>query len=86
MPGSCRNARSSCEPWAHLTGWAIEGRKTVNEFEQRAGETPLSWLKRLGALDTKELKLIERRALGAYLAEARRLLQEEQQRARWRQA
>ncbi len=46
-------------------------------------ESPQNWLKRLGSLDAQDLTLIERRALTAYLAEARRLLQEEQQRVRW---
>ena len=57
----------------------------MKEFVQRDTENPLCWLKRLGSVDLEALTLVERRALTASLAEARRLLQEEQQRARWRQ-
>jgi len=58
----------------------------VTELLQRPGESPLSWLTRLAAMDVVSLTPAQRRARAAFMAEARRLLQEEQQRARWRRA
>ena len=58
----------------------------MTELMQRPGESLLSWLTRLAAMDTGSLTLAERRARLAFMAEARRLSQEEQQRAKWRRA
>jgi hypothetical protein len=55
----------------------------LNELAQQPSESPLSWLARLRRADTGDLSLAQRRARACYLADARRLLQEEQQRARW---
>jgi hypothetical protein len=49
-------------------------------------KSPLSWLARLAAMDVESLTPAQRRARAAFMAEARRLIQEEQQRAKWRQA
>ena len=56
----------------------------MNDFARQAAESPLSWLTRLAAAGVAELSPAQRRARAAYLAEARRLRQEEQQRAKWR--
>jgi hypothetical protein len=53
---------------------------------QRPGESLLSWLTRLAAMDAGSLTTAQRRARAAFMAEARRLYQEEQQRAKWRRA
>jgi hypothetical protein len=58
----------------------------MNELEQQPSETPGSWLARLQRVDTADLPLAQRRAHACYLADARRLLQEEQQRAKWGRA
>jgi hypothetical protein len=55
----------------------------VNELAQRLAESPRSWLARLQSIDVEVLSLAQRRARISYLAEARRLLQEEQQKAKW---
>jgi hypothetical protein len=55
----------------------------VSELEQQPLEGPAAWLKRLGQVDTARLPLEQQRAHAYYLADARRLLQEEQQKARW---
>jgi hypothetical protein len=56
----------------------------VTEFARRAEESPPSWLTRLAAVDEGGLSPAGRRARAAYLAEARRLCEEEQQREKWR--
>jgi hypothetical protein len=58
----------------------------MNELAQQPSETPSSWLARLRQVDTGDLSLAQRRARVGYLADARRLLQEEQQRAKWGRA
>jgi hypothetical protein len=58
----------------------------VTELVQRPGESPLAWLTRLAAMDAGSLTPAQRRARVAFMAEARRLSQEEQQRAKWRRA
>jgi hypothetical protein len=58
----------------------------MTELVRRPAESALSWLKRLESMDEGALAPGDRRARAAYLAEARRLLEEEQQRARWGQA
>jgi hypothetical protein len=55
----------------------------VTEFARREAEGPLSWLTRLAAMDEGELPPAQRRALAAFMAEARRLIQEEQPREKW---
>jgi hypothetical protein len=55
----------------------------VTEFARREAEGPLSWLARLAAMEEGELPPAQRRARAACMAEARRLLQEEQQREKW---
>jgi hypothetical protein len=55
----------------------------VRELAQRAGESPRSWLTRLQSMDVGVLSSAQRRTRISYLAEARRLLQEEQQKAKW---
>jgi hypothetical protein len=54
------------------------------EFARGAEESPLSWLRRLAAVDEGGLSPARRRARAAYLAEARRLREEERQREKWR--
>ena len=56
----------------------------MSEFARRPEESPLSWLARLTATDEGGLSPAQRRARAAYMAEARRLRQEEQQRGKWR--
>jgi hypothetical protein len=58
----------------------------MTDFVQRPAESPLSWLKRLESQDEGPLAPGDRRARAAYLAEARRLLEEERQRAKWGRA
>ena len=55
----------------------------MTEFARRAAETPLSWLTRLEALDATSLTVIQRRARAAWMAEARRLSDQERQKAKW---
>jgi len=55
----------------------------VTEFGQQPAESPQSWLTRLATMDAESLTPVQRRARAACLAEARRLSQEERQRARW---
>ena len=55
----------------------------MTERVQLPAESPLSWLTRLAAMDPALLTPDQRRARAAYLAEARRLCQEERQRAKW---
>jgi hypothetical protein len=55
----------------------------MRELAQRPGETPRSWLTRLASAGGAALPLADQRAWAAYMAEARRLLQDEQQRAKW---
>lgn len=55
----------------------------MTEFVQLPAETPLSWLTRLAAMDAGSLTPAQRQARAAFMAEARRLSQEEQQRAKW---
>jgi hypothetical protein len=53
------------------------------ELAQRPGESPRGWLTRLQAMDAEALSPAQSRARISYLAEARRLLQQEQQQAKW---
>ena len=79
----------NCEPSAfqsvflevipQVTNW----RRRVRELAQRPGESPRSWLTRLQSMDVEVLSSAQRRSRIGYLAEARRLLQEEQQKAKW---
>jgi hypothetical protein len=55
----------------------------MSDFEQLPSESPRSWLDRLGLVDTACLPREEQRLHLHCLADARRLLQEEQQKARW---
>ena len=55
----------------------------MRELAQRAGESPRYWLTRLQSMDVEDLSTDQRRTRISYLAEARRLLQEEQQKAKW---
>ena len=55
----------------------------MSEFDQLPLESPWSWLRRLEAVDTSRLQPEGRRAHTYYLANARRLLQEAEQKARW---
>jgi hypothetical protein len=55
----------------------------VNEFVQGPEESALAWLARLAAIDEESLAPAQRRARAAYLAEARRLREQEQQSAKW---
>jgi hypothetical protein len=55
----------------------------MSEFEQLPLESPSCWLRRLEKMDTDRLLLEQRRVHTYYMAEAKRLLQEEQQRAKW---
>jgi hypothetical protein len=55
----------------------------VRELAQRPDESPRSWLTRLQSMDVEVLSPAQRRARISYLAEARRLLQEEHQKAKW---
>jgi hypothetical protein len=55
----------------------------MSQFEQRARESAGSWLSRLTQAPTKGLSLAEQRLRTHYLADARRLVQREQQKTRW---
>jgi hypothetical protein len=55
----------------------------LSELAQLPAETPRAWLTRLQSLDVETLSAAQRRARISYLAEARRLLQEEHQKAKW---
>ena len=55
----------------------------MSEFAQQPLEGPAAWLSRLGRVDTARLPVEQRRAHACYLAEARRLVQQEKQKARW---
>jgi hypothetical protein len=55
----------------------------VSEFEQLLLESPRCWLNRLENMDTANLLPEQRRVHGYYLANARRLLEEERQKAKW---
>jgi hypothetical protein len=55
----------------------------MSGFQQRPRESPQSWLSRLSQVPTAGLSLAQRRLHIHYLADARRLLQQEQQQARW---
>ncbi len=55
----------------------------MSEFERQPPESASAWLARLTRVDASRLPVEQRRAHGGYLAEARRLVQEEQQQARW---
>jgi hypothetical protein len=56
----------------------------VTELVQRSGESLLSWLTRLATMDAASLTPTQRRARAAFMAEARRLSEQEKQRAKWR--
>jgi hypothetical protein len=55
----------------------------MNELSQKSSESPSAWLARLGAVDEGKLSLAERRARAGYLADARRLVEQERQKGRW---
>lgn len=55
----------------------------MNEFERQPLEGVGAWLRRLTGADVSGLPVERRRAHAGYLAEARRLVQQEQQKARW---
>jgi hypothetical protein len=55
----------------------------MSEFERQAGESPRSWLSRLCRANTAGLPLAQQRLHIHFLADARRLVQHEQQKARW---
>ena len=55
----------------------------MSEFEQQPLESPTCWLRRLKGVDTARLLREQRRVHAYYLADAKRLLQEEQQKAKW---
>jgi hypothetical protein len=55
----------------------------MNELAQKVDESPRSWLTRLGQMDSAALSLAQQRALAGYLAYARRLVQEEEQKVKW---
>jgi hypothetical protein len=55
----------------------------MSEFERQPLEGPGAWLARLIRADASRLPVEQQRAHRGYLAEARRLVQEEQQQARW---
>jgi hypothetical protein len=52
-------------------------------FEQLPLESPGCWLRCLEKVDTERLSREERRVHTYYMADAKRLLQEEQQREKW---
>ena len=58
----------------------------MSEFEQQPLESPTCWLRRLQGVDTAQLLREQRRVHTYYLAEAKRLLQEAQQKAKWDRA
>ena len=55
----------------------------MSEYERQPLEAAGAWLSRLARVDTARLPVEQQRALACYLADARRLVQEEQQKARW---
>jgi hypothetical protein len=55
----------------------------MSEFEQLPLESPRSWLRRLEGVDRAQLHADQRRVLTYYMANAKRLLEQEQQRAKW---
>jgi hypothetical protein len=55
----------------------------MSELAQLPAENPRAWLSRLQSMDVEVLLPALRRARISYLAEARRLLQEEHQKAKW---
>jgi hypothetical protein len=55
----------------------------MSEFEQLPLESPRAWLRRLEGFDTAHLDPERRRAHTYYMADARRLLEQDQQKARW---
>jgi hypothetical protein len=55
----------------------------MSELAQQPLEGPAAWLSRLGRVDMARLPVEQQRAHACYLAEARRLVQQEQQKARW---
>jgi len=58
----------------------------MSEFEQQPLESPTCWLRRLQEVDTARLLPEQRRVHTYYMAEAKRLLQEAQQKAKWDRA
>ena len=55
----------------------------MSEFEQQPLESPTCWLRRLQGVDTAQLLREQRRVHTYYMAEAKRLLQEAQQKEKW---
>jgi hypothetical protein len=55
----------------------------MNEYERQPPESAGAWLRRLTGVNVSGLPVERRRAQAGYLAEARRLVQQEQQQARW---
>jgi hypothetical protein len=55
----------------------------LSKLAQLPAESPRAWLTRLQSMDDETLSLAQRRARISHLAEARRLLQEEHQKAKW---
>jgi hypothetical protein len=55
----------------------------MNEFAQLPLESPSRWFRRLEKVDKALLPLEQRRVHAYFLADARRLLEEEQQKVRW---
>jgi hypothetical protein len=55
----------------------------VSELAQLPTESSRAWLTRLQSMDVEVLSPAQKRARLSYLAEARRLLQEEHQKAKW---
>jgi hypothetical protein len=55
----------------------------MSEFEQLPLESPSCWLRRLQKVDTEQLLLEQRRVHTYYMADAKRLLQEQRQREKW---
>ena len=55
----------------------------LSELAQLPAESPSAWLCRLQSMDVEALSPAQKRARISYLAEARRLLQEECQKEKW---
>jgi hypothetical protein len=55
----------------------------MSEFEQLPLEGPRAWLRRLEGVETAQLDPEGRRVHAYYMADARRLLEQGQQKARW---
>jgi hypothetical protein len=55
----------------------------MSEFAQLPLEKPRCWFRRLEEVNKALLPLEQRRAHAYFLADARRLLEEEQQKERW---